>query len=59
MSIFDLAGLELQRENKDPNNISDLLNRAIAIRKYLDIQSRNKKVLESRYIYIKKKGGGA
>jgi hypothetical protein len=49
MSIFDLAGLELQRENKDPNNISDLLNRAITIRKYLDIQSRNKKVLKSRY----------
>jgi len=49
MSIFDLASLELQRENKDPNNLPDLLDRAIIIRKYLDIQSRNKKVLESRY----------
>ena len=36
MNIFELAGRELLRENKDPNNMLMLLDRAEKIRKWLD-----------------------
>ena len=52
MSIFDLAMLELQREGIRGNNKNyglKLIDRAVKIRKYLDIQDRNRKVAISRY----------
>ena len=48
MNILELAELELRRENKKPC-INLILDRAKTIRKYLDIQARNKKVAENRY----------
>jgi hypothetical protein len=48
MNLFDLAELELRRENREPNQTL-ILDRAIKIRKWLDIQARNKKVAKSRY----------
>ena len=36
MNLFELAGLQLAREGKDPNNLRELLNRAVVIRKWLD-----------------------
>jgi len=36
MNLFELAGLELQREGKNTNNLTDLINRAIFIRRWLD-----------------------
>jgi len=50
MSIFDLAYLQLQREGKlNKNNWTDLwIDRAIEIRKYLDMVERNKKVAKNR-----------
>jgi len=54
MNIITLALLEVKREGKINNkNMSDLLiDRAIIIRKYLDMQNRNKKVAQSRYAKI-------
>jgi len=52
MNIFSLAIMELKREgmNENQEGLSSLmLDRAIEIRKYLDIQERNKKVLKNRY----------
>ena len=48
MNIFNLAELELRRENREPSQTL-ILDRAIKIRKWLDIQARNKKVLDNRY----------
>mgnify|MGYP001083213469 CR=1 FL=1 len=50
MSIFDLAYLQLRREGKlKKKNWIDLwFNRAIKIRKYLDMVERNKKVVKNR-----------
>lgn len=50
MNIFDLAQLQLQREGKArADNYSILmLDRAIKIRKWLDMQERNKKVALNR-----------
>ena len=52
MNIFELAELELIREGKinNKNAFSLMLDRAITIRKYLDIQARNKKVAKNRYL---------
>jgi len=36
LNLFELAGLELQREGKNPNNLKDLVKRVIFIRKWLD-----------------------
>ena len=52
LNFFDLAILELQRENVDisQKNYADLLiDRIKKIRKYFDNIERNKKVLEARY----------
>ena len=52
MSIFDLADLQLQRERILPDNknyLSLLIDRAVTIRYYLDLQARNKAVAESRH----------
>lgn len=50
MNIFQLAELQLLREGKNPSKDSNsLLDRAIKIRKYLDMQNRNKKVAKNRY----------
>ena len=40
VSIFKLAGLQLQRENKDHKNSILVLDRAIFIRKWLDKHSQ-------------------
>jgi len=48
MNLFNLAELELRRENREPSQTL-IIDRAITIRKWLDIQTRNKKVLENRY----------
>jgi len=50
MNIFELAILQLQREGNWGRKDRWLLviDRAIAIRKYLDLQERNRKVWESR-----------
>jgi len=57
MNIFNLAEYELQtRENKTPENCKNylelLLQRAIKIRKYMDIQVRNTNAAKSRYAKI-------
>ena len=44
INIFELAGIELQRENKNSSNLIDLLDRAIKIRKWID--KHNYKVAE-------------
>ena len=51
MNLLHLAKLQVAREGKlNFKNISLLiLDRAITIRKWLDIQERNKKVAISRY----------
>ena len=50
MNLFQLAELELIREGKDPSkNSNALLNRAVKIRKWLDMQLRNNKVAQARY----------
>jgi hypothetical protein len=50
ISIFDLAYLQLQREGKlNKKNWFDLwIDRAVKIRKYLDMVERNKKVAKNR-----------
>jgi len=50
MNIFELAIKQVKREGKwgDKNKWLLVLDRAIKIRKYLDLQERNKKVWESR-----------
>ena len=50
MNIFELAILQVQREGNWGRKDRWLLviDRAIAIRKYLDLQERNRKVWESR-----------
>lgn len=53
MNIFLLADIQLQaRENIRPSNpkyIDLFFKRIREIRRYLDVQARNKKVLEARY----------
>ena len=51
MNIIDLAILEVEREGKmkAKNCLKLVFERASKIRKYLDNQERNKKVLKSRY----------
>lgn len=50
MNIFELAILQVKREGNwgKKNKWQLVLDRAIKIRKYLDLQERNKKVWESR-----------
>lgn len=50
MNIFDLARLEVKREGKlnTPNELLLVLERAIAIRKYLDLQERGLKISKSK-----------
>jgi len=50
MNIFQLAELELIREGKNPaKNSYALLDKAVKIRKWLDLSDRNKKVAQARY----------
>ena len=52
MNIFRLATLQLHREKINTNNSNYnmlMLEKAIHIRKYIDMQHRNKKVAENRY----------
>jgi len=51
MNIIDLAILEIEREGKilAKNNAKLVFERAREIRKWLDKQERNSKVLKSRY----------
>jgi hypothetical protein len=41
IDIFGLASLELVREGKDPNNLSELLDKAIKIRRWLNKHQKN------------------
>jgi hypothetical protein len=36
MNLFNLAGIELQREGKDPNNMKAVINKAVKIRRWLN-----------------------
>lgn len=52
LGIFGLAGLQLKKEGIASDNkqyASNFIERAITIRKYLDLQERNIKVAKSRY----------
>ncbi len=51
MDILTLGYIQVKREGKSNNkNVWDLiLDRAIQIRHYLDIQNRNKKIALNRY----------
>ena len=50
MNIFELAEMELRRERIDPNKHATLIiDRARTIRKWLDIQARNKAAAKARY----------
>jgi hypothetical protein len=51
MNIFELARLELEREGKTEEKNAGLLllDRAITIRKWLDLQERNRNVAQARY----------
>lgn len=51
MNLFELARLQVKREGKLKDSNVDLLilDRAMKIRKYLDIQERNIKVLKARW----------
>lgn len=51
MNIFEMAEIQLIREKKQHNKnaLSMLIDRAVVIRKYLDLQERNRKVAKSRY----------
>ncbi len=53
MSIFDLAEIQILKELRAGHRFKNLslaiLDRAIKIRKWLDIQERNKKVAKNRY----------
>ena len=40
MNIFKLAKLELSREHKDPENLVALIDRAVIIRNWLDINGK-------------------
>jgi hypothetical protein len=43
MSIWEIAGLDLTNEGKDPNeNLVEVVNKAIKIRKWLDLQEDKK-----------------
>lgn len=49
-NIFELARLEVEREGKlnTPEEALFILDRAIEIRRYFDLQERNKKVAQNR-----------
>ncbi len=50
MNIIDLAITQVRRERKNPEkNLRLVIDRAFTIRKYMDLQERNKKVAISRY----------
>jgi len=54
MNIFKLAGMQLIKEGKNPKiDLSDLLDRAIEIRKWLDKHRLNtaKKIMQGEKIY--------
>jgi len=50
MNIFELAILQVQREGnwRRKDRWGLVIDRAITIRRYLDLQERNRKVWESR-----------
>lgn len=56
MDIFKLAMLELKREGllNSARQYELMLERAVTIRHYLDIQERNKKVADARWAKAKK-----
>jgi len=49
MSIWELAILQTQREGKGHCSLSLVIDRAITIRRYFDMQARNKKVAICRW----------
>jgi hypothetical protein len=57
MNLFELAGLQLAREGKYPNNLSELLKRAILIRKWLDKhrEATARRILAGDKIYYYRK----
>jgi len=50
MNIFELAVLEVGREGKSRSKdvISLIFDRAVSIRKYMDMQNKNQAVADSR-----------
>ena len=50
MNIFELAVLEVEREGKIENKkvVNLIFDRAIRIRKYMDMQNKNQAVADSR-----------
>lgn len=48
MNLFDLAEIQLRKEKRKVN-LNNVLDYAIRIRRFLDLQERNRKVLKNRY----------
>ena len=52
MNLFELAEMECQREKSSREikeyNMLDVLDRAVKIRHYMDIQERNKAISKSK-----------
>jgi len=50
MNIFNLASKQLEREGllNKPNEIINLIDRAVRIRKWFDYSERKKKVIKDR-----------
>ena len=52
MNIFELGYKQLEREGllNKPNESFNLIDRIVRIRKYFDLQERNKRIAENRKV---------
>jgi len=48
MSIWELAILQLQREGRGDSSLSLVIDRAIEIRHYFDLQNRGRAIAQAR-----------
>jgi len=53
LNLFKLAEIELQRENKSDYTLADILDKAIAIRKWIDKHSTNvaQAIMDNKVVY--------